>query len=455
MSSSSSRLLRRALLGSLLLLRAVDSSALSLMDAYDAALNNDPVYRAALYEKQAGDEYQVIGKAYLLPNVSANYSTNKNQVDISRFGSAAEHRSYPSDSGAIQLRQPLFNLDGMARYRQGKAQTLASDAQFQANDQDLIVRLASLYVAASYAEYQFALAVAQRDTYAEQRKTNDRLFAKGEGTVTDMMETQAKFDLAEAQVIEARDAMSNARNELVALVGQDVSRLNLLRDDFHVSPMQPASIDEWKAIALTENPAISVQRYSVEVANQEVMKNRAAHSPRLDLVMNVNRTNSDTPDTYRQDATGHSIGVQLIIPIYSGGSVSALTRQAAANHEKAKAIMESKSSDVFVDLHKQYNATLNGQFRIDALMKSVSSARLLIDATQKSVKAGMRTNLDSLNAQQKLFEAKLDLASARYNYLVSFLRLRKAAGTLSASDLQTVATQFEPGRQRSITEQAQ
>jgi protease secretion system outer membrane protein len=205
------------LLGSLLLLNAMDGSALGLMDAYDAALHNDPAYRAAIYEKQAGDEYQVIGKAYLLPNVSANYSTNRNQVDISRFGSATEHRSYPSDSGAIQLRQPLFNLDGMARYRQGEAQTLASDAQFLANGQDLIVRLASLYVAASYAEYQFALAVAQRDTYAEQRKTNDRRFAKGEGTVTDMMETQAKFDLAEAQVIEARDAMSDARNALVAL----------------------------------------------------------------------------------------------------------------------------------------------------------------------------------------------------------------------------------------------
>jgi protease secretion system outer membrane protein len=210
--------------------------------------------------------------------------------------------------------------------------------------------------------------------------------------------------------------------------------------------MQPASIDEWKAIALAENPEISVQRYAVEAASQEVRKNRAAHAPRLDLVMNVNGANSDTTDTYRQDATGRSIGVQLIIPIYSGGSVSALTRQAAANHEKAKAILESKFNDVLVELHKQYNATLNSQFRIDALIKSVNSARLLIDATQKSVKAGMRTNLDSLNAQQKLFEAKLDLALARYNYLISFLRLRKAAGTLSASDLQSVATKFEPSR---------
>ena len=437
-------------LGLIASIQASNASALGLMEAYEAALQNDANYRAAYFDNQAGQQFKVIGRSNLLPNVSANYSVNRNNADITteRFNTEdTEHRSYKSVVGSIQLRQPLFNLDGMARYRQGIAQTNYSDAQFDARKQELMVRLVGVYASAKYAEDQLALAVAQRDAFAEQRKANDRMFAKGEGTRTDMLETQAKFDLAETQVLEAQDNLTNARNALVAMVGMEITTLDSLAEGFRVQAMQPESFEEWKAIALVQNPEIIALRYTVESAKQEVNKNRAGHAPRLDAVASVVHNSSDTTSTFNQTADTRSLGLQLTIPLYSGGSVTALTSQAMSNYEKAQAELDGKIDQVLIELRKQFNLTLSSRLRIDALVKSVNSGEVLVVATKKSVSGGIRTNFNVLDAQQQLYEAKRDLALARYSYLLSYLRLRSAAGTATVADLQNIAAYFVTARE--------
>lgn len=420
-------------------------SALGLMEAYEAALQNDLTYRAAFFDNQAGQQFKEIGISNLLPNVSANYAVNRNNADITTKRLTVEdteHRSYKSVVGSIQLRQPLVNLDSIARYRQGVAQTKYSDAQFAARKQELMVRLVGTFAAAKYAEDQLALAIAQQDAFAEQRRANDRMFIKGEGTKTDMLETQAKFDLAEAQVLEARDNLTNARNALASMVGMEITVLDSLSEDFQVQPMQPESFEEWKAIAQEQNPEIVALRYAVESAQQEVNKNRAGHAPRLDAVASVSHNSSDTTNTFNQTADIRSLGLQLTIPLYSGGSVSALTSQAMSNQEKAQAELDNKINQVLIELRKQYNLILSSKLRIAALVKSVRSAQLLVIATQKSVQGGIRTNFNVLDAQQQLFEAKRDLALARYSYLLSYLRLRSTAGTVAIGDLQNIASYF-------------
>ncbi len=444
----------RRLLTSMMCLAALgqahEAFALGLLPAYDAALANDAAYRAAVRENEAGQQFKVLGRSNLLPSLSANYSTNRNQADITTSsirGDATEHRNYSSLTASLQLRQPLFHPEGMARYRQGIAQTNASDAQFSVRSQDLIVRLVGLYAPAKYAEDQLAQATAQRDAYAEQRLSNKRLFQRGEGTRTEVLETQAKFDLSLAQVLEARDNLDNARNALSAMVGQDITTLDALSDDFRVKPMQPASFEAWKEMALANNPEIIAQRYAVEVASEEVNKQRAGHSPRLDLIASASKNSSDTTNTFNQNANIRSLGVQLNIPLYAGGAVNAATSQAASNHEKARADLDAKTNQVLVELRKQYNLTLSSALRIEAAATSLSSAQLLVDATQKSVKGGQRTNLDVLNAQQQLFEARRDLALSRYNYLLGFVRLRYSAGTLGLADLKDISAYFVTEKQ--------
>ena len=429
------------------LLCSTKVSALSLLQAYEAALRNDPTYRAAVSERAAGQQFQVLGRSHLLPSISASLSANKNQADVTStnlFGDTKERRNYTSQAAAIQMRQPLYNPDGKARQSIGAAQAQLSEALFLARSQELIVRLVGLYAPAKYAEDQLAQAMAQRDAYAEQRKANERMLIKGEGTRTEVLEAQAKFDLSEAQILEARENLSNARNALTSMVGQEIASVDALAADFQVKPLDPADFSAWREMALAHNPEIKAQGLAVLIALEEVNKSLAGHAPRLDLIANLSKNKSDTANTFNQSTHSASIGIQLNLPLYSGGAVSATISQAMSNHDKAQAEMDAKTNQVLLELRKQYSLTLSGALRIAAAEKSLSSARLLVEATQKSVLGGIRTNLDVLNAQQQVFDAKRELALMRYNYLLSNLRLRYAAGTLERENLQSTAAYFVP-----------
>ena len=429
------------------LLQSGNATAFGLMQAFESALQNDPTYRAAVHENAAGQQFTNIGRSFLLPNLSFSYTTNANQQDFqnqSTGTSTSSSRQYQSENESLLFRQPIFNLDSFARYKQGVAQTSQSNAKFSERSQDLIVRIVGAYADAKIAEDQLALAVAELNRYTEQRQMNARMFETGEGTKTDMLETQSRYDLAQAQVIEARDHLANMRTVLATISGvEQVTRMDSLSESFRVSPMAPDNYEDWKSVAMETNPEIIAQRHAVEIAREEINRQRAGHAPRVDLIAGVNRQKSDIPIMVGMDFLTRSVGIQVNVPIFNGGNVSAVTSQAASNHEKAKAELDAKTNQVLIELHKQYNLVLSSMTRIDALTKSVGSSTFLVEAMQKSVKKGVRNNLDTLNAQHQLFTAKRDLSQARYTYLSSYLKLRKAAGTLGADDLKSMANYFK------------
>jgi outer membrane protein, protease secretion system len=421
-------------------------SAMGLMQAYDAALQNDPNYRSAISDSQAGKEYKAIGLSGLLPSLQYSYATSKNKAETTApnfLGTeTTSNTDYRSITNNVSLRQTLFNLDALARYKQGIAQTSYSDAQFVSRSMDLTIRLVSAYVEVKYAEDQLSLIVAQRDSLSEQKRVNDRMFEKGEGTKTDMLETQARLDVAEAQVIEYTDNLMNTRNVLAGMTGTDVTNLDGLNNDFRAMSLVSNDFEEWKLVAEKNNAELAAGRFNVEIAEQEVSKSKAGHAPRLDLNAGYNHGISDSLTTQKQDSAVRSIGIQLIIPLYSGGYVHAVSKQAIANREKAKSDLDATTNKVMSELRKQFSALNSSIAKVAALRKSVESATLLVDATKQSVKGGVRINLDVLNAQQQLISSKRDFALARYTYLTSFLKLRVAAGNLNIDDLQAVAGYF-------------
>jgi protease secretion system outer membrane protein len=446
MSTRSIKLSVIAVACGLLLAPAEQASAIGLMQAYNAALINDPTYRSAISENQAGKEYKAIGRSGLLPTLQYSYATSQNKAETTApnfLGKETTSNSeYRSITNNVSLRQTLFNLDAYARYKQGIAQTKYSDAQFSGRSMDLMIRLVSSYADAKYAEDQLGLISAQRDSYLEQKRVNDRMFEKGEGTRTDMLETQARLDVAEAQVIEYTDNLMNARNTLAGMTGSDVTQLDGLGADFKVMSVTPNIFEEWKVIAEANNSELAAARYSLEAAQQEITKSRAGHAPRLDLNAGYNRGISDSYTTQKQDIAVRNIGIQLVIPLYSGGYVDAVSKQAVANRDRARSDLDATTNKVMIELRKQFNSVNSSIAKMIALQKSVDSATLLVEATKQSVKGGVRINLDVLNAQQQLVASKRDLALARYTYLTSFLRLRIAAGVVNVDDLQMVAGYF-------------
>jgi protease secretion system outer membrane protein len=428
------------------LLHGGSASALGLMQAYQAALQNDPTYQSAIHEYEGGQQNRAIGLSNLLPLVQANYSNSKNVADLTQADSFGDvsltHPKYDSRVASVTIRQSVINFDGLARYRLGIAQTDYSSAVFDSKKQELIVRLMGAYSDALLTNEQLRLAEVQRDMYIEQKKVNDLLFEKGEGTKTDMLETQAKLDLAEAQVIEAQDNRVTALETLAGIVGGPVQSLDELIPEFHIGPPPQGGFETWKKIAIDQNPEVQAQRFAVEAAHQDVNKSKAGYAPRLDIVASYSKNTSQTIDTFNEDSTVRSIGVELTVPLYSGGLTKATTRQSVAAHEKAKSDLDTAIDKVVVEVRKEYSLVVSSASRIRALEKAVDSGKLLMTATEQSIKGGVRINLDLLNAQQQLYTSQRDLAQARYNYLVAIVKLRSVAGMLSVDDVEEMSHYF-------------
>lgn len=429
--------------------------SLGILDAYSLALEKDPTFQAAIKEKEAGDEAKNIGRAGLLPKVSLNYQnaprnwqTQKYQTsDI--FGNVSDvtkRQQYRSYAGSVTLTQPLFDYEAYAKYKTGVAQSLMADEKYRSKYLELAVRVISAYVSVAYAKDQIALAEAQKAAYKEQLALNDRLMAAGEGTVTDVAETQARYSLAEAQVIEARDVLDSAQRELEVIIGIPLDQLDALQTlrqgKFQVSPLRFTAFDDWQKLAMERNPQLASSRHGVEAARYDVERNRAGFMPQVQLYASHSENDSSSDNTVNQKYRTDSVGVQVSMPIYSGGGVAASTRQAAARYGQAKYELDAQVGSIMNDLRKQFNQCISSQAKLRAYELAVKSATTQVEATRQSVLAGQRVNVDVLNAEQQLYAAQRDLAEAKYTYIKAWITLLGDSGTLSEKDIASVSGYF-------------
>ncbi|XPP74826.1 TolC family outer membrane protein [Serratia liquefaciens] len=434
--------------------------SIGILDAYSLALEKDPTFRAAIKEKDAGDENENIGRAGLLPKVSANYQNSPRNWQTQKYpasdifgnslGEATKRQQYRSHSSSITLTQPLFDYEAYARYKAGVAQTLMSDERYRSKYLDLAVRVISAYVEVAYSKDQIALASAQKAAYKEQLALNDRLMSAGEGTITDVSETQARYSLAEAQEIEARDALDAAQRELEVIIGVPLDQLDELQvlrpGKFQVAPLIPSKFEEWQKIALENNPMLAASRHGVDAAKYEVERNRAGFMPQVQLYASHSENDSSSDNTVNQKYRTDSIGVQVSVPIYAGGGVSASTRQAASRYGQAMYEMDAQVGTTLNDLRKQFNLCISSRAKLAAYELAVKSATTQVTATRQSVLAGQRVNVDVLNAEQQLYSAQRDLASAKYTYIKSWITLLSDSGTLDEKDVKRVAQYFSMNR---------
>ena len=429
--------------------------ALGILDAYSLALEKDPTFQAAIKEKEAGDEARNIGRAGLLPKVSLNYQnaprnwqTQKYQTsDI--FGNVSDvtkRQQYRSYAGSVTLTQPLFDYEAYAKYKTGVAQSLMADEKYRSKYLDLAVRVISAYVSVAYAKDQIALAEAQKAAYKEQLALNDRLMSAREGTVTDVAETQARYSLAEAQVIEARDVLDSAQRELEVIIRIPLDQLDALQTlrqgKFQVSPLRYTAFDDWQKLAMERNPQLASSRHGVDAARYDVERNRAGFMPQVQLYASHSENDSSSDNTVNQKYRTDSVGVQVSMPIYSGGGVAASTRQAAARYGQAKYELDAQVGSIMNDLRKQFNQCISSQAKLRAYELAVKSATTQVEATRQSVLAGQRVNVDVLNAEQQLYAAQRDLAEAKYTYIKAWITLLGDSGTLSEKDIMQVAGYF-------------
>lgn len=420
------------------------------MQAYELALLNDPTYRSAIKDYEAGLENKGIGRSAIMPKVGASYNQSANKAtqwgaQYSGGPNISTNWSYPSNYSYVQVTQPIFSLDAFARWRQGVAQADLSQSKYIFYTQDLLIRVLQAYVDFLYSNDQLNYQLAERDAFFEQSKVAKSLYQKGESSLTDVLEADASYQISEARVIEAKDAVENTKRKLEDIIGEPVESFNSvakLYGNFVYINFNGQPFEVWRDKALANNAELKAAEKNIEIAKQEYQKNHAGHYPVVNLIGAFSSQTSNTATTINQTFNQNYVGVQVNLPLYSGGETNARANQAYSNYEKARADYDITRNKIVTELRKQYDAMVSGKQKILALSAAKDSGALLVKAMRKSVQVGERINVDSLLAEKGLFNTSRDLALAKYNYLVAYLKLGQLGGSLEVDDFQKVASYF-------------
>lgn len=421
----------------------LSASAMDFHQAYEAALRNDAQIRAARAAAKAARERLPQAVSQLRPNVSATIGRNYNDLiseGRSLLGQRTETQSnYFSGNKTLSVRQPLYRPYQMAAVEQAKAQVQEADATLERDEQSLVVRLGEAYFEALLADDQLTLVLSQRATYARQLDAAQKGLAAGTGTRTDIDEAQARLDMTIAQELEARQNREFTRHRLEAMTGEPSTDLvGLPMGPFQAEAPMPATVDAWIERAEAASPELQQLRAQQTAARMEIEKAEAGHRPTLDAVAQWARTSSDSIYAVNSRYDNKVLGLQLSVPLYSGGYVNSTVRQALASHQRAEEALEAARRDLAVRVRKEFRGMTEGAARIQALEQSVRSAEQAVLSNRRSFEAGYRTTIDVLNAEHQKTTAQRDLAQARYLYLVSRLRLQSLAGEERAANARDV-----------------
>lgn len=410
--------------------------ALDFKTAYEAALQHDATILAERAAAQAAQERLPQALSQRRPSLSLSAGQNRNHLESQTANilgqRSVSERYYDSNNAALQLRQPLYRPAILAQIKQARAQVQDADAVLDVNENDLLERVAQAYFDALLGQVQLDLASAQKTAFAAQLQSAQKGFAAGVGMRTDVDEAQARMDLAHAQVLQAQQALDLARRRLALLLGVPVAQLVQLADldtqRFAPSAPVPTSAEQWIALAEESSPQLQALRARLRAAQAEVDKAQAGHKPTLDVVATVSRSDSDSVTSINTVYKQKYVGVQLNVPLYSGGYVSSTVRQALAEVQRVQQTLEAAQRDLSNQVYEQFSAMTEGVLRIAALEQAVRSAQQALLSSQKSLQAGARTTVDVLNAEQQLTVAQRDLAQARYGYVLAHLKLQMLAG---------------------------
>ena len=438
---------RKTSLAAALVMAASAASSMGLLEAYQMALEQDATIRASRAALESGRERLPLARAQLLPTVQANIGRNSNDLSTTTPNilgqDSTTNSSYTSFGKTLSFRQPLFSPQRYFQYTQAQDQVADAEATHQRNLQDLIVRVGGAYMEALLNEDQLKLVLAQKQQYSTMVDAANKAFKAGSGTRTDIDDAQARLDMAVASELEARQNKDYTLRQLEILVNQPVKNLSALNlSGLAGLPKDLSPLAAWLEQAQTQSPEIQALVARVAAADKEISKAKSGHSPVLDGVAQWNDSGNENVTRLNSRFVTTSVGLQLVVPIFQGGYVSAQVRQAVAEKTRMEEVLEATRRDLNLRVHKEHRGVTEGVLKVLALEQAVRSAAQLVQSTTKSKLAGVRTTLDILNAEQQLAAAQRDLVQARYVYLMARLRLASLAGKSPLEAITEVAGAF-------------
>ena len=410
-----------------------------LLQIYREAQKSDPQIAAARAGWEATQERVPQARSGLLPSVSASGAANVNNFDFSaRTDPNTDfNRNYYQYNLTVSAAQPLYRYQNVVLYDQAKQQVTQSDYTLVIAQQDLIIRTSVAYFDVLLAEFNVELAAQQKLAVSEQLAQAKRNFEVGTSTITDTNEAQAKYDQIVATEIQAQNELDRRRTALRAIIGRFPNNLKRVGRGFDAVPPNPNSLDYWVDKAAAGNMNYRFQQANYEIATLEVERAKAGHYPTLDLVASYGgqASNGGVSSGVRSNSLQGLVGVQLNVPIYTGGFVNSRVRESISLQDRARQDLETARRSAITNAQDGFSGVNSAVAAVKANEQAVQSAEVALQSNKLGQEVGIRTNLDVLLVQQNVFSAKRDLANAYFQYLLAALRLKAAVGTLDEQDV--------------------
>lgn len=441
----------------------VAGDAATLLEVYQQALQSDPRIHEAEARRLAALEAEPQARGVLLPQIEFNSDWTK--TDSSGSGVGNDINVNP-DTGEIlvvpvpfsseirdettrwqfSLRQTLFRWDQIVGLRRADKLVAKAEADREAAQQDLIVRVTQTYFDVLAAEDRLRAIHANRQAIARQLEQAKQRFEVGLIAITDVQESQAAYDQSVADEIGAKRTLATSREFLREITGEYIQELAAPSEDLPLNNPTPTSEEAWIDLAMSQNLALISSRLDEELARDEISFRRNGHYPTIELVASTGNTDSVSDRNNNDfgflpansDFSSDSIGVQFNLPIFSGGGTSSRVRESVYLHRASREQLQRVTRETERQTRDAYLGVLSEISRVKALEQAVASSTTALEATQAGFDVGTRTIVDVLNSQFALYQAITNYYQSRYDYLLNVMRLKQAAGTLEIRDLESL-----------------
>jgi len=426
----------------------------SLLEVYQQALQSDPRIHEAEARRLAALEAEPQARGLYLPQIGVDGSWMK--VESSGTGVFEDSSGLPSppldtstDSETTQwqlgLRQTIFRWDQIVGMRRADKIVAKAEADREAAQQDLVIRVGQSYFDVLAAEDRLTSRHANRQAIARQLEQAKQRFEVGLIAITDVQESQAAHDQAVADEIAAKRVLATARNIMREITGQYVGELAAPGDDLPLRTPDPAAEIEWVDLAMSQNLVLVSSRLDEEMARDEISFRRNGYYPTVDLVASTGAFDTEADrivggvsGVASSDGDRDSIGIQFTIPLFAGGANRSRVQEAVYLHRASTQQLQRVTRETERQTRDSYLGVQAEKSRVEALDQAVKSSTTALEATQAGFEVGTRTIVDVLDSQFALYSAITQFYQARYDYLMNYLRLKQAAGNLQIQDLEAI-----------------
>ncbi len=398
-----------------------------LADIYQQALKNDPQLKSAEANYRAGSEALPQARAGLLPQASLSADTRKIDTDTAE---------YNNHGYTVSLTQPVFDASAWFTFKQGQILTEQALTQFELAQQSLIQRTVEAYLGVLNADSQLETALAQERAIKRRLDQVNAQFEVGLIASTDVQEAQATYDNALVTRISAQGDLDNSYEALERLSGESYQRVSSLSADYPIAAPVPAAPAEWLEKAWQGNLSLKIARFGSESARHAAQAARSDHLPVLSLTAGHDYDSGNL--SFDDQSKTDSIGLTLSVPLYSGGATESRSRQLQYALQQAQFDEEDALRNVTQTTRSLLRNLNTNALRVDALKQSIRSSELALKATEEGYRVGTRNVVDVLQAEQQLYSAKRDYASARFDFVSNLISFKLQLGTLSPEDINTL-----------------